>query len=276
VIEHAPAKINVCLFVGPTRASDGRHELVTVFQAISLGDDVELEEWRRDEVVCPGVEGPNLAREALAAFRARTGWDGPGVRITITKRIPVAAGMAGGSADAAATLRLLARHSGLGDDDELRRIGAVLGADVPAQVRPGRHLGTGAGEVVAPLDAIASYGVLVLRSPHMLATGDVFARADALGLSRDRADLAARLADVQAALPSLGGELVVNDLQDAVIDLCPGVGEVLERARRAGADHALVSGSGPTVIGLFADGAALDAAAAALGGEACQTVAPGG
>jgi 4-diphosphocytidyl-2-C-methyl-D-erythritol kinase len=80
VIEHAPAKINVCLFVGPRRG-DGRHELVTVFQAISLGDDIELEETGTDEVVCPGVDGPNLAREAIAAFRAAL--ESRGVRVTV-------------------------------------------------------------------------------------------------------------------------------------------------------------------------------------------------
>ncbi len=272
MIEHAPAKINVCLFVGPRR-DDGRHELVTVFQAVSLEDVVELERSGIDEVVCPGVEGPNLAVEAIEAFRAHTGWDGPPVRVTITKSIPVAAGLAGGSADAGATLRLLARHSGLGGDDELRRIATLLGADVPAQVRPGRYLGTGAGERLEPLPAIAPYGVLVLPLAHQLSTGDVFARARELGLVRDRADLAACLEHVRAGLPSLTDGLAINDLQDAAIDLCPPIAEALEQVRAAGADHALVSGSGPTVLGLFRDERSLAEAAAQLGAEACQTVA---
>ncbi|MCW3011426.1 MAG: 4-(cytidine 5-diphospho)-2-C-methyl-D-erythritol kinase, partial [Solirubrobacterales bacterium] len=96
--ERAPAKVNACLFVGGTREQDGRHELVSVMQAVDLADELRLEPADADEVSCPGVEGPNIVEAAVAAFRARTGWDGPPVRIRITKRIPVAAGMAGGSA----------------------------------------------------------------------------------------------------------------------------------------------------------------------------------
>ncbi|HEX6391341.1 MAG TPA: hypothetical protein VFZ89_17895, partial [Solirubrobacteraceae bacterium] len=112
----APAKINVCLFLGPTRDGDGRHELVTVFQPVDLCDDVRLEPADRDDCVCDGVTGPNLALEAVRGFRAATGWDGPPVRVVIDKRIPVAGGMAGGSADAAATLRLLQEHTGIDAD----------------------------------------------------------------------------------------------------------------------------------------------------------------
>ncbi|MDO9352612.1 MAG: hypothetical protein Q7T55_02890, partial [Solirubrobacteraceae bacterium] len=107
----APAKINLCLFVGPVRESDGRHDLVTVFQPLDLVDllDARLDEsLTADTVLCDGVTGRNLAEDALAAYRAETGWDGPPIHLTITKRIPVAGGMAGGSADAAAALRVAA------------------------------------------------------------------------------------------------------------------------------------------------------------------------
>ncbi|HEX4804338.1 MAG TPA: hypothetical protein VFU94_00430, partial [Conexibacter sp.] len=97
----APAKINMCLFLGGTRA-DGRHELVSVMQSLAWGDEVTAEPADHDEVVCPGVDGPNLAGAALAAVPDR-----PPLRITIEKRIPIAAGLGGGSADAAAVLRLL-------------------------------------------------------------------------------------------------------------------------------------------------------------------------
>jgi len=242
----APAKINVCLFLGPTRASDGRHELVTVFQPVDLCDTVRLERADRDECVCDGVEGPNLALEALFAFRAATGWDGPAVRVVIDKRIPIAGGMAGGSADAAATLRLLRDHTGLGD---LHDIALTLGADVPAQVRPARYLATGAGEILQPLPPVPTYGVLVVPSPQGLSTADVFREADRLGLPRPRLD--AQLAAVRAAA-DLPDELVVNDLQPAALSLRPDLQQTLDRVRDAGADVAVISGSGPTVLGLFA------------------------
>ena len=101
---HAPAKLNLCLFLGPRR-DDGLHELCSLFEPLALADAIEVSEADRDEVVCPGVEGENLAARALAALRER-GWDGPPLRIEIEKRIPVAAGLGGGSADAAAVLRL--------------------------------------------------------------------------------------------------------------------------------------------------------------------------
>jgi 4-diphosphocytidyl-2-C-methyl-D-erythritol kinase len=249
VIELAPAKINVCLFVGPQRG-DGRHELVTIFQPIALQDEVLLQPAREDEVICEGVEGPNLAAAAVSAFRAATGFADP-VRITITKRIPVAGGMAGGSADAAATLRLLARHSGLTPD--LHAIAAQLGADVPGQVAPARYLATRAGERLEPLDAAAPYGVLVLPAAEPLSTAAVFRQAAAMGLRRSPENLAERLAAVRAALPDLPDELAVNDLEPAALALMPEIGERMERARAAGADHVMLSGSGPTVLGLFRD-----------------------
>jgi 4-diphosphocytidyl-2-C-methyl-D-erythritol kinase len=247
----APAKINVCLFIGSTRPGDGRHELVTVFQPVDLADEVRLEPADEDSCVCAGVEGDNLALEAVRAFRAHTGWDGPPVRVTIDKRIPIAGGMAGGSADAAATLRLLCEHAGV--EADLHAIATTLGADVPAQVRPARYLATGAGEILHPLPPVPPYGVLVVPSPQGLSTADVFREADRLGLPRP--DLADRLAAVRAA-PDLPAELVVNDLQPAALSLRPDLQETLDRVRDAGADIALVSGSGPTVLGLFKDPAA--------------------
>ena len=103
----APGKVNVCLFIGQARA-DGSHPLVSLVQPVSNADEQELgpADGDVDEVVCPDVDGENLAARALARFRERTGWDGPPVRIAITKRVPVAAGMGGCSGDAAAALRL--------------------------------------------------------------------------------------------------------------------------------------------------------------------------
>jgi 4-diphosphocytidyl-2-C-methyl-D-erythritol kinase len=258
----APAKINVCLFLGPVRA-DGRHELVTVMQSVSLTDKLWLEPGAdgRDEVQCPGVDGDNLVTAAITRFRLATGWTADPVRISVTKRIPVAGGMAGGSADAGAALRLLARASGHEDGELLLDIAAGLGADVPAQVRPGRVLATGAGERIERVPGVARYSVLVVPSDTPLPTPDVFREADRLGLPRDAAGLRTALQTVRAALPDLPDELCVNELQPAACSLRPDLEATLEAVRRAGADVALISGSGPTVLGLFRDREAAQAAA---------------
>lgn len=256
----APAKINLGLFVGPTRL-DGRHELASVMQSISLADELTLERApagaERDEVVCEGVQGENLAAVALELFRAATGWDEGWVRLKIDKRVPVAAGLGGGSADAAATLRLAHAVSGLGDEDLLHVLAGQLGADVPAQVSPGRWLATGAGELLEALpDPVAPLGVLVLAQAAELSTAAVYKTADRLGLAHDAFSLqesrkALRVAlELGAALPEV--ELLHNDLQAAAVALCPAIEQAIEQALEAGAEVAFVSGSGPTVVGLFA------------------------
>jgi 4-diphosphocytidyl-2-C-methyl-D-erythritol kinase len=289
--EAAPAKVNLCLFLGAARPHDGRHELVTVFQPLTLADKVVLEPAplgaRDDAVDCPGLElaagEDNLALAALRAFRARTGWSGPPVRLTIDKRIPVAAGLAGGSADAAAALRLAARASGNGVDDALLRDVALgLGADVPAQVRPRPVLATGAGEVLEPVPAEPEpFAALLLPARGALSTAAVFREADRLGLGRDAAGLAERLDAVRAALrrggPLLGlaPDLLVNDLEPAARALSDEVGEALGALRDAGAEHALVCGSGPTVAGFFPDEAAARGALVALAGREPRPVLAG-
>ena len=279
--ELAYAKFNRCLFLGPTRP-DGRHELVTVFEPLTLADVVTLEvEGEEDAVVCPGVEGPNLALDAVRAFRAATGWDGPPVRLTIEKRIPVAAGMGGGSADAAAALRLVREVSGVGDEALLLDLAAQLGADVPSQVRPRRVLATGIGDVLQELPPPrGAYGVLVLPSEHALSTGAVYAEADRLGLARDAAGLKAKWRfAVGGSVAAPTPDDLVNDLEPAARSLCPAIDEALDAARGAGAGHAMVSGSGPTVVGLFPNPAEAEAAAAALAGREpapipCSTLVP--
>ncbi len=260
----APAKVNLGLFLGPRRPSDGRHELATVMQSISLADELTLEPApagaELDECVCAGVPGApqdNLAAVALAAFRSSTGWGAPPWRLTIIKRIPVAAGLGGGSADAAAVLRLARHASGLGDDGLLQELAVGLGADVPAQVAPGRWLATGAGEQLRRLPPpTAPFGVLVLALEAGLSTAAVYAEADRLGLLRSGTALSARAGDLADALGQgaplpAATELLHNDLQRAAVSLCPEIVEALSEARQAGAHPAIVSGSGPTVLGLF-------------------------
>ena len=263
----APAKINLGLFVGPVREADGRHELASVMQSISLADELTLESIEpaaggsaEDEIVCPGVPGDpgeNLAAAALRMFREATGWDAGPLRLSIDKRIPVAAGLGGGSADAAATLRLARHASGLGSDELLLELGAQLGADVPAQIVPGRWLATGAGEQLRELQAPNHpFGVLVLPIAAELSTAAVYARADRLGAQRTAQQLADAARGLERAFELGTGapderELLHNDLQAAAISLCPQIEPALEQALDSGADVAFVSGSGPTVVGLF-------------------------
>jgi 4-diphosphocytidyl-2-C-methyl-D-erythritol kinase len=263
----APAKINLGLFVGGVREQDGRHELASVMQSISLADTLTLESVEpapggtaHDEIVCPGVSGDpgeNLAASALRLFREATGWNIPPLRLRIVKRIPVAAGLGGGSADAAAALRLARCASGLGSDELLLELARQLGADVPAQIAPGRWLATGAGELLRELPAPSHpFGVLVLPLAAELSTAAVYARADELGVPRTTRELADRARELEvafelsAAVPD-ARELVHNDLQAAAISLCPEIELALRQALEAGADVAFVSGSGPTVVGLF-------------------------
>jgi 4-diphosphocytidyl-2-C-methyl-D-erythritol kinase len=250
VNELAYAKVNLCLYLGPLRSTDGRHELVSVMQSLELADDVQLRDHPdgggADEVRCPGVEGPNLAGAALLAFRERTGWAGPRQLLAIEKRIPIAGGMGGGSADAAAALRLIARRSGLGSDALLFEIATTLGADVPSQVQPGRVLAQGAGERLSTLADPPPFGVLVLPSTAGLSTAAVYSEADRLGLARS----AGQLAQILAALNTMDVE-AINDLEPAARSLDPTIDLRLDQARSAGATAALVAGSGPTVIGLF-------------------------
>ncbi len=258
----APAKINLGLFLGPVRESDGRHELASVMQSISLADELTLSPAPdgRDRLECPGVPGTpeqNLAFRALREFRRATGWSEPAT-LRIVKRIPLAAGLAGGSADAAAALRLARAASGLGDEALLLDMAGTLGADVPAQVVPGRWLATGAGEILGalPEPTGASFAVLVLPSELELSTAAVYAEADRLGLGLGTEELARRAGELQAALaggaPLPGAsELLHNDLQKAAISLCPAISDALEEARATGGVHVMVSGSGPTVLALF-------------------------
>ncbi len=260
----APAKINLCLHLGPTRP-DGLHALSSLFCNLALADRLVISdaEGELDEVESSGVEGPNLVSAALDALRAR-GWQRAPVRIEIDKRIPVAAGMGGGSADAAAVLRHLAP-----DRDDLAEIAAGLGADVPSQLQPGMALVSGAGEGVEPLPAPGEFAAVLLPFDQGLATREVYAEADRLGLGRDAAELdaaAVRIRDAATAgaSPLDYTELLVNDLQGAALSLMPEIAEALVALEEQGAAAALVTGSGPTAFGVFADIAAADRAAAAM------------
>ncbi len=270
----APAKVNLCLFLGPRRPRDGRHELVTLFESISLADELQATVLAAgvDEVACPGIQGPNLVDDAVRGLRA-AGWAAPPVRIEIDKRIPVAAGLGGGSADAAAALRLAGELEPLADG-LAERVARQLGADVPSQLVPGLALGTGAGEVIEPLDPLAVHAFLIVPQPFGLSTAEVYAEADRLGLPRESLDgVRERVLAVGDRVPD---ELAVNDLEPAALSLRPEIGDVLVAVRKAGADQVLVCGSGPTVAGVFWGSHAPGRAAAAASelGAPAMTAAP--
>jgi 4-diphosphocytidyl-2-C-methyl-D-erythritol kinase len=260
----APAKLNLCLYLG-SRRDDGLHELRSLFCPLALADRLVIGEaaGEADEVECEGVAGLNLVATSLEALRAR-GWTAPPVRVEIEKRIPVAAGLGGGSADAAAVLR----HLAAGRDD-LAAIAAGIGADLPSQLEPRFSLVAGAGERVERLPLPAEFGVVMVAFDEGLSTREVYAEADRLKLGRTAGELKEiegrlRAAAVSGASPLGYPELLVNDLQGAALSLRPKIAEALVALEEVGAAVALVTGSGPTAFGLFTDIAAADRAAASL------------
>jgi 4-diphosphocytidyl-2-C-methyl-D-erythritol kinase len=260
----APAKLNLCLYVGPTR-EDGLHQIASIFEPLDLADELSVSEAEgsADEVICAEVGGPNLVERALDAMRA-AGWRSPPLRVEITKRIPVAAGLGGGSADAAAVLRL-AR----GELEGIRAVAASVGADVPSQLQPRPCVVAGAGEVVEPIPPPGEHAVVLVPQTMGLTTADVYAEADRLAQIRGESELESirrKLRDAvdEGASPLDYPEHLVNDLQAASISLRPEIEQVLAALTEAGAAHAMVTGSGPTAFGLFGTRAAADGAVAAL------------
>jgi 4-diphosphocytidyl-2-C-methyl-D-erythritol kinase len=246
----APAKINLALVAGPLRA-DGKHEVVTVMQRLDLADRVRVE--RAPVLTVDGFPDDTLVHRALLAL-------GRPFAATIEKRIPVAAGLGGGSSDAATALLL---GNTLLDEplelDDLHALAAPLGADVPFFLRPGPQLATGDGTDLVPLELPQDYWV-VLLTPNGVAkesTGAVYAAFDA----RDGADgYAERRTALLAALEAVRrprdlAALPPNDLASSPF---------ASRLRDLGAFRADVTGAGPTVYGLFLHRAQADAAAAAL------------
>jgi 4-diphosphocytidyl-2-C-methyl-D-erythritol kinase len=268
----APGKVNLCLYLGPIRP-DGLHELVSVIQPLELADELRLEPAEADELICDGVEGENLAGRALDAYRQAAGLSGHW-RLTIDKHVPVAAGMGGGSSDAAAALRLAALAAGRPEDPRLGQLATELGADVPALLDPRPKLVTGAGEEVRALDEVGTWSYVIVPLPERLSTSDVYAEADRLGLPRSAEELAGRRLEVEEALAAgaLPADLVHNDLEDAARSLCPAIDEALVAVSEV-AERALVSGSGPTVVGLCA--VDTRAAARALSARFPEVVATG-
>jgi 4-diphosphocytidyl-2-C-methyl-D-erythritol kinase len=264
--EQAFAKLNLALQVGAPRA-DGLHPVCSLIASVDLADDVEAWPADSDGVECPGVSGPNLAAAAVVAYRERVP-SLPPVGIRIVKRIPVAAGLAGGSADAAAVLRAVNRIAGEPlDPPALRELAAGLGSDVPSQVEPAHAIVQGVGEIVEPID-LPPVGVVLMPQREGLSTAAVYAQLDRIEGWRRKLD-PERVRTVAHALAAGGSHAPLglhNDLQRAALALRPELTAVLDRLTGAGALATLVTGSGPTCFGLFPDRKAGAAAASTMPG----------
>ena len=279
VTVRAPGKVNPYLAVGPLRP-DGYHDLTTVFQALSLYDDIsvaraaELTVRTRGDVVGVVPDDPtNLAARAAVALAEWAGRS-PKVAIEIVKRIPVAGGMAGGSADAAGALVALTELWKLDiERGPLEEIAAALGSDVPFSLRGGTALGTGRGEQLMPVLARGNFHWVLALSKTGLSTPAVFAELDRLRDARSD-DVAtpdiARPDDLMKALaagdPHAVAPLLRNDLQPAALSLQPTLRRTLRAGVDAGALGGVVSGSGPTCAFLCADETSAINVAAELSG----------
>lgn len=254
VFEKAPAKINLSLDVLRKR-EDGYHEVEMVMTMVDLADRLEMEELPRDAIMISSQAGfipldeKNLAFQAAKLIKERYGVK-KGVYIHLDKRIPVSAGLAGGSTDAAATLRGLNRLWGLGiSAEELQTLGAELGSDVPFCVTGGTAVARGRGEALTPIDPPPPCWVVLVKPPINVSTADVFGRF--------RVDRIRRKPNTMQLLQSIEAgdfpgicESLGNVLEEVTIPMHPEVGQIKDSMLRLGADGALMSGSGPTVFSL--------------------------
>ena len=247
--ELAYAKLNLVLHVGPPRP-DGLHPIASLFASIDLADEVTAEplEDGEDIVECPGVPGDNLAARALAEFRSRAGRRLPPLRLAIDKRIPVAAGLGGGSADAAITLLLLDElwTMGMGRDG-LARLSAEVGSDVPALLLGEPAYVRGRGEIVEPVLLQATTWV-VKPFGFGVSSADAYAWWDERLVTGP--DPGALIAAAETGNDELLGNTLYNDLQAGVAARHPEIAGTVDALVTAGAYGAVMSGSGPTVVAL--------------------------
>jgi 4-diphosphocytidyl-2-C-methyl-D-erythritol kinase len=300
VTVRVPAKLNLQLAVGPVRP-DGYHGVVTVYHAVSLFDEVTVAPAKRDSVAVTGegagsipADGGNLAARAAAALLRAVGSgarDAPGLAIRITKRIPVAAGLAGGSADAAAALVACNELWGTGlSQQELTGLASGIGSDVAFGLLGGTAIGVGRGEQVTPALTSGTFHWVLAFATGGLSTADVYAAFDRIRASQDSrqgkeqkvgsasvpdpAPDNALMAALRSGDPAELGPLLSNDLQPAALSLRPELRRTLAAGRELGALGAVVSGSGPTCAFLAKNRRhARDLAAALAGAGVCRTVA---
>ncbi|MFD8223427.1 4-(cytidine 5'-diphospho)-2-C-methyl-D-erythritol kinase [Streptomyces massasporeus] len=282
VTVRVPAKVNVQLAVGAARP-DGFHDLANVFLAVGLYDEITVAPADELRVTCDGpdadqvpLDRTNLAARAAEALAERYGRS-PDVHLHIAKDIPVAGGMAGGSADGAGALVACDALWGTGASrDELLEICAELGSDVPFSLVGGAALGIGRGEQLTPLEVGGSFHWVFAMAGRGLSTPAVFREFDRLGEGTDIPEPVASgelLAALAKGDPDALAAAVSNDLQPAALSLFPELAGTLAAGRAAGALAALVSGSGPTTAFLVRDPESAAAVAQALmSSGTCRTV----
>ena len=257
-----PAKVNLQLSVGPKKA-DGYHEVVTVFQAISLMDTLKFTHSDQFGISIKGdyingvpLDQSNLVYKAVELMSERFDTD-KSVDIEIDKSIPVAGGMAGGSADAAATLLGIDALYGLGlSKDELSEVARKLGSDVPFMLHGGTAVGRGRGDEITPALSRGNYHWVIAVSSTGLSTPAVYGECDRLRTGLDIKDPSLNDELLQALLSGDStrvGKSLNNDLQAAAISLRPALRLILDTGQEYGALGGIVSGSGPSVAFLVAD-----------------------
>ncbi|MHB0866853.1 MAG: 4-(cytidine 5'-diphospho)-2-C-methyl-D-erythritol kinase [Thermoleophilia bacterium] len=266
-----PAKINLFLLVGAARP-DGYHPVCSLMEKVSLYDRVAVHRTQTGVTRLTGEglpPGENTIMRAARLLAAEAGHE-LGFEVRLTKVIPMAAGLAGGSSDAAAALTLLAGEFGIDiDAPRLAALALAVGADVPFFLQPGACLARGVGELLRPVEIPVDYALVIANPDLELATATVYARFDELGEAEPGDAFAARCHRQSALLPGLDSldslvELLHNDLEPAAISLCPPIADLKRELLAQGAAGALMSGSGPSVFGLFAGKNQARQAAAAL------------
>lgn len=282
VTVRTPGKVNLQLSVGPVR-QDGYHDLLTVFHAVSLTDTITARAEEGLSLTMTGegsedlpVDESNLAVRAAQLLARHAGVE-PNVALEINKAIPIAGGMAGGSADAAGTLVACDAlwRTGLGRD-ELAELAAELGSDVPFALYGGNAIGQGRGEKITPILGRGQFHWVFALSDQGLSTPSVYARCDELRKDEQVEEASVSEAMLQA-LRSGDAQLLAdslsNDLQPAALSLRPALRGLLDAGEEYGALAGIVSGSGPTCAFLVRDSEhALDLAVALSATGACRTV----
>lgn len=250
----AYAKINLGLLI-VSRRTDGYHDIQTVFHRVDVFDDLQFSHSSSLEVLSSQEATPsgesNLCYKAALLLQKATGYSN-GAKIVLTKRIPVGAGLGGGSSDAAATLRTLQELWGvrLAKDAEAE-IARTLGSDVPYFLKPGTALGTGRGEILEYFPLEMPYHILVCNPGIHVSTASAYDRVqvrERVALPNFRETLLAGLRNT-----ALLQKVLVNDLEECVFPVYPAIQELKVRLLHSGAVFALMSGSGSTVYGLFSD-----------------------